>query len=262
MNDHESDMKSDKKSDMKSDMTSDDKIGHEIGQKNKTWNLTRNPTWHRTTNRRWNRKWDIKSDMKSFRHRISNRISNCIGHQNRTWNRTWNRTRNPTKNGTWNRTKRKKKRTRIRHEFRQKKNGQEFFRSVFPTVLGPGTGFVLSSEQSSHKRPPSLTPGTFFHKGRSKAIEFSCADEFINAKMPVIGCCENRLLADHQRSIFESVSGLSLSCKDSLFALFEPYFRSSVTNSGTHKRKVSLLNTDWVSKSSPSQLALQRPLKD
>ena len=127
----------------------------------------------------------------------------------------------------------KKKRTRIRHEFGQK-NRQEFFRSVLPTILGQEP--MLGAWNS--------TPGTFYHKGRSKAVEFSCVDEFIVAKMAVIGCCENRLLADHQRSISESVSELSLCCKDSLFALFEPYFRSSVTNSGTHKRKVSLLNTD------------------
>ena len=137
----------------------------------------------------------------------------------------------------------KKKRTRIRHEFGQK-NRQEFFRSVLPTILGQEPMLGAWNRLCFYISPQNSTPGTFYHKGRSKAVEFSCVDEFIVAKMAVFCCCENRLLADHQRSISESVSELSLCCKDSLFALFEPYFRSSVTNSGTHKRKVSLLNTD------------------
>ena len=58
--------------------------------------------------------------------------------------------------------------------------------------------------------------------------------------MAVIGRCQNGYLVDHKRSISESVSALSLSCKDSLFDLLEPYFRSSVANnSGARKRKVS-----------------------
>ena len=125
-----------------------------------------------------------------------------------------------------------------------KKTDKNFFRSVLPTILGQEPMLGAWNRLCFYISPQNSTPGTFYHKGRSKAVEFSCVDEFIVAKMAVFGCCENRLLADHQRSISESVSELSLCCKDSLFALFEPYFRSSVTNSGTHKRKVSLLNTD------------------
>ena len=60
--------------------------------------------------------------------------------------------------------------------------------------------------------------------------------------MAVIGRCESGFLVDHKKSITESVSPLSLSCKETLFALYEPYFRSSTENScepnRTRKRKV------------------------
>jgi len=59
--------------------------------------------------------------------------------------------------------------------------------------------------------------------------------------MAVIGRCESGFLIDHKKSITESVSPLLLSCKETLFALYEPYFRSSTENSceqnGTRKRK-------------------------
>ncbi|KAL9950307.1 hypothetical protein ACROYT_G042787 [Oculina patagonica] len=59
--------------------------------------------------------------------------------------------------------------------------------------------------------------------------------------MAVIGRCENGFLVDHKKSISETVSSLSLSCKESFFALYEPYFRSSTENSsdtkGSRKRK-------------------------
>lgn len=60
-------------------------------------------------------------------------------------------------------------------------------------------------------------------------------------KMAIVGLSNDGFLVDHKKSISDSVSELSLSCKDCLFALFEPYFRSSVeTGRGTRKRKVSI----------------------
>ncbi|XP_068726855.1 N(6)-adenine-specific methyltransferase METTL4-like isoform X1 [Montipora capricornis] len=58
--------------------------------------------------------------------------------------------------------------------------------------------------------------------------------------MSIIGLSDNGFLVDHKKSISDSVSELSISCKSSLFALFEPYFRcsdSTSTSSGTRKRK-------------------------
>ena len=58
-------------------------------------------------------------------------------------------------------------------------------------------------------------------------------------KMAVVGHYECGFLVDHKESISESVSPLSLSCKEALFALYEPYFRSSAdSSSGSKRRKV------------------------
>ena len=46
---------------------------------------------------------------------------------------------------------------------------------------------------------------------------------------------ESGFLVDHEIAISQSVSLLSLSCKDGLFALFEPYFRIACDN---RRRKV------------------------
>ncbi|XP_067027648.1 N(6)-adenine-specific methyltransferase METTL4-like [Acropora muricata] len=56
--------------------------------------------------------------------------------------------------------------------------------------------------------------------------------------MAIIGSSDDGFLVDHKKSISDSVSEQSLACKDYLFALFEPYFRSSdETGRGTRKRK-------------------------
>ena len=61
-------------------------------------------------------------------------------------------------------------------------------------------------------------------------------------KMAIIGSSDDGFLVDHKKSISDSVSEQSLACKDYLFALFEPYFRSSdETGRGTRKRKVRSL---------------------
>ena len=58
--------------------------------------------------------------------------------------------------------------------------------------------------------------------------------------MAIIGRSESGFLVDHEKSISETVSALSMVCKEGLFALFEPYFRSSTENTdGKRKRKVS-----------------------
>lgn len=68
------------------------------------------------------------------------------------------------------------------------------------------------------------------------SVYFACS-------MAVIGRCESGFLVDHKKSITESVSPLLLTCKETLFALYEPYFRSSTENScepnSTRKRKVT-----------------------
>ena len=58
--------------------------------------------------------------------------------------------------------------------------------------------------------------------------------------MAVIGQCECGFLVDHRKSISESVSSLSLSCKEAFFALYEPHFRTSTnsSSSGSKRRKV------------------------
>ncbi|KAK2549246.1 N(6)-adenine-specific methyltransferase METTL4 [Acropora cervicornis] len=57
-------------------------------------------------------------------------------------------------------------------------------------------------------------------------------------KMAIIGASDDGFLVDHKKSISDSVAEQSLACKDYLFALFEPYFRSSdETGRGTRKRK-------------------------
>ena len=58
--------------------------------------------------------------------------------------------------------------------------------------------------------------------------------------MAIIGHSESGFLVDHEKSISEAVSALSVVCKEGLFALFEPYFRSAAENTdGARKRKVS-----------------------
>ena len=70
--------------------------------------------------------------------------------------------------------------------------------------------------------------------------------------MAVFGRCENGFLVDHKKSISDTVSSLSLSCKETFFALYEPYFRSSTENScdkikGKAKRKVTTVQNKFIS---------------
>ena len=61
--------------------------------------------------------------------------------------------------------------------------------------------------------------------------------------MAIIGRTVSGFLVDHEKSISEAVSALLLSCKEGLFALFEPYFRSAAENTdGKRKRKVSKID--------------------
>lgn len=79
---------------------------------------------------------------------------------------------------------------------------------------------------------------------RTRFYCFGKAFAAFACKMAVIDRCESGFLVDHKKSISETVSSLSLSCKETLFGLYEPYFRSSSENSsdtkGTRKRKVRL----------------------
>ena len=61
------------------------------------------------------------------------------------------------------------------------------------------------------------------------------------SNMAVIGRCESGFLVDHKRSITGSVSPSLLTCKDTLFAVYEPYFRSSTEKNcePNGKRKVT-----------------------
>lgn len=136
----------------------------------------------------------------------------------------------------------------------------EFQAIYWPSLLGYftwGENFLsaplLSFRPLPSKRIPGSCPGSIVLVNIAWKI-FALTQSFLHylaSNMAVIGRCESGFLVDHKRSITGSVSPSLLTCKDTLFAVYEPYFRSSAEKScepnGTRKRKVSLITREFNS---------------
>lgn len=112
--------------------------------------------------------------------------------------------------------------------------------SLSPLTLPLSNGFLCLVPSAPPSGKHANIPWDIFEVTKVEKT-YTPIDE--NFKMAVIGRSESGFLVDHERSISESVSALSLSSKEGLFALFEPYFRpshSADNNSyGKLKRKVN-----------------------